>query len=211
VAEGLGDDETVLPLGRLLDDGSILDTPERAQSFRAVSRQIGPESGALWHAGPEGLVRLTHAEAMRRVEPGLRAHPAQEGDIALVGGPRVDLATRLALAAFVGDGRTTTALGPEARTDEDVAALRPHKMIVSGEWLEAACRDQGPRWPAGLDRPWARRRLLERLGKRLRWVETRSAVSEATARALDAARVTLEVTNDGRGGAGREGDQETVH
>jgi len=209
VAEGLETDERVLPLRRLLDDGSILDTAERAQSFRAVSRQIDPQSEALWHAGPEGLVRLTHAEAMGRVEPRLRAWPAQKGDVAFVGGPRLDLATRLALAAFVGDGLTTTALGREARTDEDIAALRPHKMIVSGEWLETACRDQGPRWPAGLDRPWARRRLVERLGDRLRWAETRSTLSEETARALDTAGVTFQVTTAGTGGAGPETD--TVH
>jgi len=205
VAEGL-EDERVLPLRRLLDDGSILDTAERAQSFRAVSRQIDSGSEALWHAGPGGLARLTHAEAMQKIEPRLRARPAQKGDVAFVGGPRVDLPTRLALPTFVGDGLTTTALGREARTDEDVRALRPHKMIVSGEWLETACRDQGPRWPAGLDGPWARRRLLERLGDRLRWAETRSTVSDQTARALDAAGVTHQLTTDGTGPT-----KDTVH
>jgi len=106
----------------------------------------------------------------------------------------MDLATRLVLPTFVGDGLTTTALGRPGRTDEDVAALRPHKMIGGDAWLEAACRGQGPRWPGGLDRPWARRRLLERLGGRLRWVQTRSTVSRETARALDSAGVTAQAT-----------------
>ena len=211
VTDGPETDDRVLPLRRLLDDGSILDTPERAQSFRAVSRQIDAQTEALRHVGREGLTRLTHADAMGRIEPGLRDRPAQEGDFAYVGGPRVDLATRLALAAFVGDGLTTTAVGTESRVDQDVAALRPHKMVVSSEWLAAACRDQGPRWPAGLDRPWARRRLMERLGDRLRWVETRSSVDVETARALDAAGVTIQTTTVGTGEAGPETTPETVH
>ena len=196
VADGLEATEGVLPLEELLDQGSILDTAERAQAFRAVSRQISPPSDALWHAAAEGVTRLTPAQAMERIGPALRDRPAQEGDVAYVGGTRVDLPTRLALAGFVGDGHTTVALGEGERPDRDVPALRPHKMIVPAGWLEAACRDQGPRWPGGLDRPWARRRVLERLGGRLRWVETRVPVSDRTARALDSAAVTLYVTRD---------------
>jgi hypothetical protein len=209
VAEGLSEEDGLLPLARFLDLGSILDTAERAQSFRAVSRQIDPQSEAYWHAGPEGLARLTHCEAMERIEPWLRAYPSVDGDVAYLEGPRVDLGTRLAVAGFVGDGVTTTALGREARADKDVAELRPHKMVMSGDWLEAACRGQGPRWPAGLDRPWARRRLLERLGGRVRWIATTSGVGAETARALETAGVTHYVTDTGAAGSGRETD--TVH
>jgi hypothetical protein len=152
---------------------------------------------------------------MERIEPALRSRPAVEGDVAYVSGPGVDLATRLALAAFVGDGLTTTALGGDGRTGEDVVALRPQKMIVSAEWLEAACAGRGPRWPAGLDRPWVRRRVFERLGDRLRWVETRSAVDEPTAKALRTIGVGHRVVRGGTGGAGPETDierdEQTVH
>jgi hypothetical protein len=209
VAEGLAAEERALPLERLLELGGVFDTAERAQSFRAVSRQVEPRGEALRHVSPEGVARLTHGEAMERVGPCLRTRVALTGDVAYVGGPRVSLGTRLALATFVGDGLTTTALGQEGRADEDLASLRPHKMIISGEWLEAACRRQGPRWPVGLDRPWARRRLLEHLGGRLRWVETLSKASEQTARALDAAGVTLEVDRSGTGATGPE--THTVH
>lgn len=209
VAEGLPEDERLLPLARLQELGSILDTAERAQGFRAVSRQIAPQSEAYWHVGPAGLVRLTNREAMKRIEPWLRAQPALGGDVAYVGGPRMDLGTRLAVAGFVGDGNTTTALGQEARTDKDVATLRPHKMLVSGEWLENACRGLGPRWPGGLDRPWARRRLLERLGGRVRRIETTSEVGAETARALDIAGVTHQVPDLGDVRSGHE--TETVH
>jgi hypothetical protein len=209
VAEGLPEEDRMLPLARLQELGSVLDTAERAQGFRAVSRQIDPRNEAYWHAGPEGLACLTHREAMGRIEPWLRAHPAAEGDVAYLDGPRMDLGMRLAVAGFVGDGTTTTALGSVARADKDVAELRPHKMVMSGDWLEAACRGQGPRWPAGLDRPWARRRLLERLGGRVRWIATVSGVGAETARALDAAGLTHHVTDTGAAGSGHKTD--TVH
>jgi hypothetical protein len=209
VGEGLPEEEGLLPLSRLLELGSILDTAERAQAFRAFSRQIAPESEAMWHAGSEGLSRLTHREAMGRLEGRLRAHPAQKGDVAFVDGPRVTLGVRLTLAAFVGDGLTTTALGREGRADEDVAVLRPHKMVLCGDWLEATCEGQAPRWPAGLDRPRVRRRLMKRLGGRLRRVETASGISERTVRALDTAGVTHEVTETGASEAVH--GTETVH
>ena len=192
VAEGLPPDvEGLLPLGRFLDFGGTLDTAERAQAFRAVSREIAPEAEALWHAGPDGLRKLTHEQAMAPIAAGLRTHPAREGDIAYIEGPRVGLRTRLAWAASVGDGLTTTVLGREGRTSEDVAELRPHKMLVSGEWLEGACDGRGPRWPAGLDRPWVRRRIRQRLGDRLRWVEATSPVTPAAARSLAAAGLAI--------------------
>ena len=166
------------PLAQVMDLAAILDTPERAQAFRAFSRQVAPESPALWHAGPEGVVRLTHQAAMARTAPALRARPALEGDVAYVDAPRVTLRKRLALAAFVGDGHTTTALGREGQAAEDVAELKPHKVLASEGWIEAACDGRGPRWPAGLDRRWARRRVQDGLGGRLRWVEVGSAPSE---------------------------------
>jgi len=193
VAEGLSEDEGLVPLAGLLDLAAVLDTAERAQAFRAFSRQVAPESPALWHVGARGVVRLTHQAAMAQTAPVLRAHPAFEGDIAYLDAPRVTLRKRLALAAFVGDGHTTTALGREGRAAEDVAGLRPHKVLASESWVGAACGGRGPRWPAALDRPWARRRVQNGLGGRLRWVEMGSAVSDETARALAAAGITLDV------------------
>ena len=203
VAEGLPEEEGLLPLARLLDLGAVLDTAERAQAFRAYSRQVGPESPALWHAGQRGVVsRLTHQAAMARTAPILRARPASEGDVAYVDAPRVTLRKRLAIAAFVADGHTTTALGREGRAVEDVAELRPHKVLTSEPWLAAACDGRGPRWPAGLDRGRARRRVQEAFGGRMRTVEASSPVAEATALALAAAGITLDV---GYGEAGEPG------
>jgi hypothetical protein len=199
VGEGLSAEDGVLPLAELMDLAAILDTPERAAAFRAHSRKLAADSPALWHAGPQGTARLTHRAAMARTVPLLRARPASEGDLAYVDGPRVSLRTRLALAAFVGDGHTETALGREGRAHEDVAQLRPHKLLASGDWLAAACDGRGPRWPAGLDRRWARRRVQEGVGGRLRWVESSAALPSAAARALAAAGITLDlVDGDGR-------------
>jgi hypothetical protein len=205
VAEGIpGEGDSVLPLARLLDLASTLDTAERAQAFRLVSRGVSANAPALWHAAADGVVRLTHREAMERIARRLRARPAHPGDVAYLEAPRVTLAARLALAVFVGDGLTTTALGREGRTSEDVAGLHPHKVLAEGAWLAAACDGHGPRWPAGLDRWRVRRWLRERLGDRLRWVEAMGAVGEATRRSLEAAGVALSEDDEA-------GSTETVH
>jgi hypothetical protein len=199
VGEGVpAEAEGVLPLGRMLDLGSTLDTAERAQGFRLVSRGVSAGAPALWHVAGHGTTRLTHREAMERLARRLRERPAQPGDVAYVAAPRVTLDSRLALAGFVGDGLTTTALGREGLTSDDVVALRPHKALVGSEWVEAACDGHGPRW--GLDRSRSRRRLRERLGDRLRWIETAGPVGEATRRSLEAAGVAPSVA-DGTGPA----------
>ena len=196
VGEGLGEHEGELPLSRLMDLAAVLDTPERAQAFRAYSRQVAAASPALWHAGARGLVRLTHAAAMATTAPRLKARPAFEGDVAYVDGPRVTLRKRLAMAAFVGDGHTTTALGCEGRAVEDVAELRPHKLLASEPWLAAVCEGRGPRWPGGLDRRQARRRVQEAFGGRLRFVEASAPLAGDTIGALAAAGIALHVRDE---------------
>jgi hypothetical protein len=200
VAAGITGPEGQVSLEFLLDQGGTLDTPERAQSFRAVSRRVEPEAEALWHAGRGARVVLTHRQAMTWVAAQLRERPARDGDLAYLEGPRVSLPARLLVAAFVGDGRTTVALGRDDRAADDIKALAPHKALASGPSLAAVCQGRGPRWPLGLDRSWARRRVLEGLGGRLRWVEIQSPVDAATAAALAAAGVGLSV-GDGRPGA----------
>jgi len=193
VGEGFVEGDGVLALREVVERAAVLDTAERAQAFRAFSRQVTPEGEALWHVGAHGVVRLTHAAAMARVAPMLRSRPAARGDVAYLDAPRVTLGKRLALAAFVGDGHTTSALGGEGHPAEELAELRPHKALVSEAWLEAVCSgDGGPRRPAWLDRWRARRRLQQALGGRLRWVEAQVGVSPAGARALAGAGVAVE-------------------
>jgi hypothetical protein len=196
VAEDLPEEDGLLPLARVLDLGSTLDTAERAQAFRAVSRQQTAEAEALWHLSAAGLLRLSHREAMARIEPGLRERPARDGDVAYLAGPRVSVDVRLAVAAFVGDGRTTVALGRPGRTSEDVAELRPHVIVEAGDWVEGTCESRGPQWPGGVDRPWARRRIRKALGGRARWIETERPVTASSRRARAAAGVAAGLSDE---------------
>jgi hypothetical protein len=195
VAEGVSAEDGQVPLAKLLDLAANLDTPERAQAFRAASRRVAPDADALWHAGPGGLVRLTHRAAMSVVTPWLASQPAREGDVAYLEAPRASLEHRLAMAAFVGDGLTTAALGREGGTGEDVTALRPHRLVAHGTWLDAACVARRSRWPGLLDGGRGGRLLREALGGRLRTVRATSKVTAQTARALAAADIALEESN----------------
>jgi len=183
----------VLPLGQLLELGGTLDTAERAQAFRLLCRRLDPEAEALWHVSARGMETLSHARAIEHVALRLRARPPEPGDLVYLQPPSVTLACRLALAAYVGDGLTETAFGADGATGGEVARLRPHGLRVGAEWLEAACQGCGPRWPAGLGRRGARRRLQQRLGDRLRYIETERRVDEATAAAVAAVGIDLVV------------------
>jgi hypothetical protein len=180
----------VFPLGQLLQLGGTLDTAERAQAFRMMCRGARPESEALWHVHAGGIERLTHAQGMERVAARLRSRPPAVGDVVYLQPPRVTLDGRLALATFLGDGLTEAVLARDGAATDEVAGLRPHGMRVAAEWLEATCRGRGPRWPGGLDRRRARRRLQTVLGNRLRWVETERPVDGSTVAALAAVGVT---------------------
>ena len=134
VGEGLTDEEGLRPLAQVMDLAAILDTPERAQAFRAHSRQLAAGSPALWHVGPQGLVRLTHEAAMARTAPVLRGRPACEGDVVYLDAPRVTLRKRLAMAAFVGDGHTTSVLGPPATAGYNWLPVTPHTIPLLATW-----------------------------------------------------------------------------
>jgi long-subunit acyl-CoA synthetase (AMP-forming) len=205
--DGSGEGSAFHPLGRVVELGSTLDTPERAQAFRAFSRSLSPEAGACWHlaAGGSSFTRLTHREAMALVTERSRLRPARPADIAYVEAPRVTLAARLAGYAFVGDGCTTTAFGRDGKAAEDVLAVRPHTLLASQAWLqdvsaEVEAASDGPlrrlarlvprsKWLRSLDcrGPRVRRALRARLGDRLRRIETSSPLASDLAASLSAA------------------------
>ena len=137
----------VLPLREMLELGGTLDTPERAQAFRMVCRGSSPEAEALWHVGARGsgAADPRPGDGACRRAPAL---PAARGRRRrLLEPPRMTLAGRLAVAGFVGDGQTETVFG--GASSDEVALLRPHGIRASADWLEAACRGCGPRWPGG--------------------------------------------------------------
>ena len=162
VGEGLGEEEGVLPLAQLMDLAAILDTPERAQAFRAFSRQVAPESPALWHAGRAGR-RPPDAPGGDGADGARCSGRARrcEGDVAYVDAPRVTLAQAPGPGGLRGRRAHHDGPGARGRAAEDVAELRPHKVLASEPWIAAACDGRGPRWPAGLDRRRAGRRVQD--------------------------------------------------
>ena len=154
-----------------LDLGGTLDTPERAQGFRAVSRSVPPDSEALWHAARRGRpVQPRPGDgADRRAPPGAAGAAGRRGlprGGAAPGWPRASRSSPSSARPHLDH------VGREGRTSEDVVQWRPHKLQVRRRVAGGRLRGRGPRWPAGLDRGGARRRLQEVLGDRLRSVET---------------------------------------
>jgi len=95
---------------KLMDDGGVLDTPERATHFRALAKEVPPEAIASIDEGRES----THATWMVSIERFQEQHPPEKGRTYRLGPERTDVASRVALYAGWGDGLTRTALGPEA-------------------------------------------------------------------------------------------------
>src|SRR6266446_2274781 len=78
--------EGASPWSEALDLGGTLDTPERAQSFRAQAREVGAEARALGQlVRSDAAARcefLTQGEAMARVRAAWAAAPAKKGEVA---------------------------------------------------------------------------------------------------------------------------------
>jgi non-ribosomal peptide synthetase component F len=137
-----------------LDLGGTLDTPERAQSFRALARGVAADACALGHlVGSDGSLRsqfLTQAEAAARLTALRTASPARKGAVAYVAGPPT-LAARLAILSFVGDGSTACALGTPGHEAAEIAELQPGWVVGPSGSLESRrpaappARRAGPR------------------------------------------------------------------
>jgi acyl-CoA synthetase (AMP-forming)/AMP-acid ligase II len=112
-----------------LDLGGTLDTPERAQSFRAQAREVAADSRALGYlAGSDGQLHcefITQAETVERMRALRTGSPARKGAIAQVTASPT-LAARLALLSFVLDGSTTCAVGMPG---PEVAGLQPDWVV----------------------------------------------------------------------------------
>ena len=206
-----GAGEGAVDLGEAVDLAANLDTPERAQAFRASASSVEPDRPALWHYAPGSggaveVSRLTHREAMARVRERLTALPARRGERAYFESRTVSAAVRLAIYAFVGDGYTTIVLGRPGRAAEDFAAHAPARILASSAWLEELHRDLDtvsagafrdgafPLWRrlrAALAARRLRRRVRERTGGQLRLVESLEAAPASLGPLLGAAGVTL--------------------
>jgi len=164
-----------MPLHVLLEMGGTLDTPERAQAYRADARSLTPDRPAVRHyqrAPHAGWERfdLTQGEVIERLRAGWLREPAHSGDLAYVCDPTASMAARLALYAFVGDGYTTTALAPIGWELSDLAALHPTKIVAPAALLAEAVRvGRG------------RRGIRNTLGGRARWIASIDPLDSALA------------------------------
>ena len=93
----------------LVDRGGVLDTPERASSFRAAARDTLPEAVCSIESG----VELPHQDWVRRIEGFLERFPPERGRRNLLAIAEPSLSARALLYAGWADGFTTVVLGPE--------------------------------------------------------------------------------------------------
>jgi len=93
----------------LLDRGGVLDTPERASSFRAAARDTPPEAVCSIESG----VELRHQVWVRRIESFLGRFPPERGRRNVLAIPEPHDSARALLYAGWADGFTTVVVGPE--------------------------------------------------------------------------------------------------
>jgi hypothetical protein len=199
-AESVNGSPKQVALPQLLELAANLDTAERAQAFRGQARAVAAREPACRHFGvdPWGralpAARLSHAEAMARVRARVEARPARRSDLAYLEGSDVSLSTRLAYWTFVGDGLTQTALGRPGCAAQDLAALRPRKLLGSAASLAESAAllsapDGAPGWLGRLTRSAGLGFLSRRRGQRgriqaTRWIEAPDSLPQDVARAL---------------------------
>jgi hypothetical protein len=197
-----------IPLSDLLELGGTLDTPERAQAYRADARGVGPDRPAVRHYrkaadgdGAWDVVEWSQGEVIERLRAGWLREQARSGDLAYVSDPTASPAARLALYAFLGDGYTTTAVAPAGRELSDFAAVRPTRIVAPAAVFAQAVRAglAGVEERSGSDGGWVRRAarlaplararrdrraIREILGGRARWIGSIDPLDSALAERL---------------------------
>ena len=157
-----------------LDLGGTLDTPERAQSFRARAREVPPSAAALGYVvAGDGAVQyqvIDQADAVSRVNRIWADVPPAKGDVTYVAGP-VTLGARIAWFAAIGDGVTRCALGTTGNESAEIAELHPKRIVAGTDVVERARRTAPtpprpapPRTPTARILHWLKERteLLDR-------------------------------------------------
>jgi hypothetical protein len=138
-------EEDVVRLETALELGGTLDTAERAQAFRAAARAVEPGRAALVHyEGSQNREpqwqELSQGEIVRRVEAIWDAQQPALGDQVYLVDSELTLAARLGLYACLGDGYSTTALGSSLGSAQELAELRPHRLIAAPRVLAEVVR-----------------------------------------------------------------------
>jgi long-chain acyl-CoA synthetase len=138
-------EEGVVRLETALELGGTLDTAERAQTFRAKARAVEPARAAVVHyEGSQNREpqwqELSQGEVIQRLEAIWQAQQPAAGDRVYLVAAELSLAVRLSLYACLGDGYSITALASSLGTSEEVAELRPHRIIASPRALAEVVR-----------------------------------------------------------------------
>ncbi len=160
--DGDGGGEDAVPIETLWDLGGTLDTPERAQAWRAQAQSASPDTTAIRHYeraadGSLSATELSHVEIIERLTLDWHTRPARPGDRVYVTRGEVSLPLRLALYGFIGDGYSTVALGEAQRFATDLAELGPQKIIAPADWIEDTIQSGGsPDLSSGTERAGAR-------------------------------------------------------
>lgn len=97
----------------LLERGGVLDTPERASSFRTSAREVLPDAVASIELGESG-VELRHADWVRRVARSFERFPPGFGARNVLALTEPHVSARVVLYAGWADGFTTVVLGSDA-------------------------------------------------------------------------------------------------
>jgi hypothetical protein len=130
-----------------LDLGGTLDTPERAQSFRARAREVAANAPALGYVvAGDGAVQyqfVDQQDAVGRVNRIWADVPPTKGDVTYVAGP-VTLGARIAAFSAVADGLTRCALGTAGNELAEIGELRPKRIVAAAEIVERARRTAPP-------------------------------------------------------------------
>jgi hypothetical protein len=147
----------------MLDLAGTLDTPERAQAFRAAARGVRPDMPAVAYPDVQPTGRLewktaSHAAIVDRLVDLWRSSPSRPGDEAYAVDPGEYGGLRIALWALIADGATTVILGSPEREAQDIAELRPSVVVGSVEALERAAQRPSvpPAEGAPRSAPWLR-------------------------------------------------------
>ncbi len=167
----------------VLELGGTLDTPERAQVFRAGAREAAPEEIVLRHYRETeddlpSYEELTQGDVIDQLKGGWAVQSAQPGDLVYMLGGTVTLDLRLALYSFLGDGYSMVALGNPGREAEEISRLRPHKIIASSKSLESVLQKNRARSRGRADTSSGWRQLAERLTPQSRQRRARKAIIE---------------------------------
>lgn len=179
-------EDGIVGIGYLWDRAQILDTPERAQNWRAGARKVDQDALAgthYWKAGND-LARedFTHRDAMDFVRDRVTRCPARPKDIAYFQASTVTSVTRKSAYALVGDGYTTLAI-PGGAGDAAMGELAPTKIIASPAWLERLGAHVGGS-AADAGRKKAQERVRDMVGEALRWIEPTAELAEQLERRL---------------------------